>query len=257
MKNPMPKLIGRKTALKIRPNTGVPDRYLSSDLILCSGEDARELSKSAQEVVPGEKAAHYHYRCFHFWKYSKFTLALTGIGTGCLEPLIWEMVESGIVRRIILIGTAGYIGTRSDRHGQVYLIHKAYVAGAGIHVRKMTSAIKPEFAGLDKLSIQSLEGIAGDYYYALAKSSDARILRAQASDPVLAEAMRTVRKGDRLVDMETPQFYKLCEIFGDGKLEYAAIRGVANTQGAWDEQTQFAASILTECMRQSIGLLAQ
>lgn len=239
-----------------RPNTGVPDRYLSSDIILCAGEDQRELIRAVRQLMPEEKALHHQYRCFHFWKYSRFTLVLTGIGTGCLEPLIWELVESGKVRRIVLIGTAGYIGTRRDRHGEVYLIDQAFVAGTGVHVKNISKPIRPRFAGIDKLGLQRLSGIASDYYYALADSEDPRIRMAQASDPALSEGRAKVKKNDRLVDMETPQFYKLCEVYGAGRLEYVAIRGVANTVGAWEEQTSFAVAVLTKALHQAMTLLS-
>jgi hypothetical protein len=251
------------TVKERRPNTVVPDRFLSHDLILCAGEDPRELKRAAKLVISGEKPTHHSYRCFHFWKFERFTLALTGIGTGCLEPLIWEMVESGLVKRIVLIGTAGYIGKRKDRHGEVYLIHRAFLAGAGVQVENITKPIKPHFSGLENLDVQRLSGIASDYYYAVAPTDDPRLIMAQQTDPSLREGREKVRKNNRLVDMETPQFYRLCEMYGRSRitgertLEYAAIRGVANTLGEWGEQTDHSESVLEKAMHKAMTLLSQ
>jgi hypothetical protein len=51
-------------------------------------------------------------------------------------------------------------------------------------------------------------------------------------------------------------FYRLCELYGGKKLEYVAFRGVANMQGQWDEQSQFAESVLTRAAQQAVHLLA-
>lgn len=246
-------------ALELRPNTGVPTQFLSPDLILCAGEDPEELMHAAKTVLETDPIAHHHYRCFHFWPFPNhsLTLALTGIGSGCLEPLIWEMVESNVVRRIVLIGTAGYLGRRKDRHGHVYLVDNAYTAGTGVHVQEITRPIKPCFEGLNELNVQRMSGVASDYYYGSARSNDPRIKRAQESDPALNAALSTVAQGDRLIDMETPQFYKLCEIYGDHRLQYAAIRGIANSVGVWSEQTKYAVSVLSESMRLAKLLLSK
>ncbi len=247
----MPQL---KEAKDKRPNTGVPDRFLQSDLIVCVGEDSRELMQCVRLVLPTEKPRHHHYRCFHFWKYSKFTLALTGIGTGSLEPLIYEMAISQRVRRIILIGTAGIVGPSTDKAGQVYVIDEAFLAGAGVHAVDIMEPIKPSFAGVERLNLPRKAGIASDYYYALGNSTDLRILAAQNEDPALKEARAKVVTEGRLVDMETPQFYKLCRWYGLGVLDFVAIRGPANSIGVWQEQTHNAESVLINAFEQAVRL---
>jgi hypothetical protein len=86
---------------------------------------------------------------------------------------------------------------------------------------------------------------------------------AQQTDPSLREGREKVRKNNRLVDMETPQFYRLCEMYGRSRitgertLEYAAIRGVANTLGEWGEQTDHSESVLEKAMHKAMTLLSQ
>ncbi|BDA67642.1 hypothetical protein RIVM261_070280 [Rivularia sp. IAM M-261] len=53
----------------------------------------------------------------------------TGIGTGTLEPLIWEILFNPTIKskvnKIILIGTAGKLPLSSKKLGDVYIINQA------------------------------------------------------------------------------------------------------------------------------------
>jgi hypothetical protein len=53
-------------AIENRANTLVPDRILSPDMILCAGEDSRDLLHSLREALPGETPRRHHFRCYTF-----------------------------------------------------------------------------------------------------------------------------------------------------------------------------------------------
>jgi len=74
-----------------RPNTNVENSLLSERMVICCGEDAAELLQALRTEFPRQETAYHEYRCYRFWKFAEFTLIWTGIGTGCLEPLLFEL----------------------------------------------------------------------------------------------------------------------------------------------------------------------
>ena len=227
-----------------RPNTAVDDALLHQNLLLCCGEDPTELLLSLPEVV--ERPLFYHeYRCYRFWRFARFTLAWTGIGTGCLEPLMYELLVNAAnsrankptteIRRIILVGTAGAFRASEVRLGQVYLLNEAFLGASAISVpdHELTSAqakpLQPHLElpcpqPLDKISPASI--ISTDYYYGFSKRANSSVLR--QTDPRLGSVVDYAWGRVDMVDMETAQFYYLCKSLGPPALRYAALKGPAD-----------------------------
>ena len=91
-----------------RPNTGVADDLLSSGTIILScGEDITEVHDTFEPLLKALPRRFHSYRGYTFAQYRGFTLATAGIGTGCLEPFLYEVLPA--TKRIILVGTAGLV----------------------------------------------------------------------------------------------------------------------------------------------------
>src|SRR3954469_7569890 len=125
---------------KLPPNTGVPDEFLHRRMILCCGEDAGELLQAAGNEKPVEE---FGYRCYRFWRFADFTLTWTGIGSGCLEPLLFEILSVPIIEKIILIGTSGALSDRNSL-GKPTIITEAFLAGAAVR-RSTNEALHPRW----------------------------------------------------------------------------------------------------------------
>ena len=213
-----------------RPNTGVADFLLQKNAILCCGEDANQLLTALRTVTDSRHQLYHEYRCYRFWKFPNFTLIWTGIGTGCLEPLLFELLEPNIVQRIVLIGTAGAISTEKVNLGSAYFINQAYLAAAGINRPNKTAPISHGFPRdcLAGANLQDCSIISTDYYYGFSSDPSQRAIALRRADPVLAESLATLWTKAPLTDMETAQFYHLCKLLGQPALQFAAIKGPAN-----------------------------
>src|SRR5688500_16227939 len=92
---------------RARPNTMVNDAFLHQSIILSCGEDPSELLAAARTAGLDKPCALHEYRCYRFWSFPICTLVWTGIGTGCLEPLLYEILRESRANKICLVGTAG------------------------------------------------------------------------------------------------------------------------------------------------------
>src|SRR5687767_8943729 len=106
-----------------RPNSGVSDEMLHENVILCCGEDFTELIQCFSESSLGIR---HEYRCYRFLRFENFTLIWTGIGTGCLEPLLFEIFDVPIIKKIVLVGTAGAFQSTASM-GNFFWIAQAYL----------------------------------------------------------------------------------------------------------------------------------
>jgi Phosphorylase superfamily len=257
-------------ALARRPNTRVDDSLLHERLVLCCGEDPTELMLA----LPSVEAPHaYHeYRCYRFWRFESFTLAWSGIGTGCLEPLLYEILvlqPNPAIREIVLVGTAGALPSqRSVVHGRAYLIDKAYLGGSALtipeHDLRLLNAgesirpLTPRLGTMNRIDV--IKGLAtgsvvsSDYYYGFSKDSPSSNLRDR--DQHLREAVESAWNKIHMVDMETAQFYYLCDSMSSNRLSYAAVRGPANTVGKFHEQVSFSLQVLRSSLEVAFRLLS-
>jgi tRNA(Arg) A34 adenosine deaminase TadA len=250
-----------RESLKVRPNTGLPADFIQDNMIVCTGEDPRELVHAMQAVMPGVRPAVHNYRCYYAWKYPGVTVVISGIGTGSLEPMMFELLDRKVLgdraaKRLVMIGTAGYLS--DSGFGQVYLVDGAYTVGCAIALRDEDLPVRPRFIGLDRVRLPGAEEISTDYYYAATPSvTDARKVAAKAYDPALCQGLEKHWKAGRLISMETAQFYHLARVYGDENTQWAAFRGVANLADQFDTQGNYSQQVLTEALRQAVKLLSQ
>jgi hypothetical protein len=244
---------------QLRPNTALPDGFLASNVILCCGEDARELMQAVSTILSEPPLRVHAYRCYQFWDYNEFTLVLTGIGTGCLEPLLWEILDrktlnDSVPSRLVLIGTAGCLA--DSGFGKVYLIEGAYPVGSGIEVDDSHLPFRPHFAGLEHVDLPRAEAISTDHYYACSpRTDDERVNKLHVLNPALAAGVNKHWKRGRLIDMETAQFYAFARTYGSAGTQFLAFRGVANLADQFETQCDYAVPVLTEAFRQAIDLV--
>lgn len=190
-----------------------------------------------------------------------FTVVISGIGTGCLEPMMFELLDrkalgNKAAKRLVMIGTAGYLA--DSGFGKVYLVEGAYPVGCGITLRDEDLLVRPRFDGLDRLDNPRAQEISTDYYYAATPTvTDPRKVRAKAKDPKLCEDLEKHWKAGCLISMETAQFYHLARAYGDENTQWAAFRGVANRADQFDTQGNYSQQVLSDALRQAVRLLGR
>lgn len=221
-----------------RPNTAVPDDLLQADVILCCGEDAGELL----QAFKGLKALQVHeYRCYKFWRYPAFTLIWTGIGTGSLEPLLFEPLEPVMIKRIVLIGTAGALNDNVTL-GMGYVIDEAVLGCTGISPLPGVK-LQPHWNGPIK-EMPTASIVSTDYYNGFSKVQSPRVNALQQADTRLKPVMDSIIGTVDLVDMETAQFYHFCRVLGGEHLQYLALKGATNPITDVSQQTLYSESLL-------------
>ncbi len=239
----------------IGPNTCIDAEMIASDVILCCGEDPAELLACLRRVCAIEGATPHSYRGFGCLRLPSFTVVWGGIGTGTLEPLLWELLQSNRVRRILLIGTAGVLGPRPEGIGSVYAISEAFLAGTALDESRIEQPLRPVFRDFKNLSQLPTERIVStDFYYGFAGLGH----RPGYPDIVQRAKESFSRTGQRarLVDMEAGQFYFLCHAFrGERGIEYLAIKGAANSVADVDAQVSNSQAILVEAIAVAVRML--
>jgi hypothetical protein len=239
----------------IGPNTCIDANLIASDVILCCGEDPEELLQSLRRVCEIDGTVPHSYRGFGCLRLASFSVVWGGIGTGALEPLLWELFESGRVRRIVLIGTAGVFEPQPGRIGKVYALSEAFLAGTALDESCIEQPLRPVFRDFQRLAqVPSETIVSTDFYYGFA---------GLGQRPGYPDIMRRAkesfsRSGQRakLVDMEAGQFYFFCDAFrGEREIEYLAIKGAANSVAAVDAQVANSAAILVEAIAAAVRLL--
>jgi hypothetical protein len=248
-----------------RTNTGVDDTILHEKLILCCGEDATELLSALP--VKLASLAHHQYRCYRFWRFPHFTLAWSGMGTGCLEPLLYELVYANDegssrkqIREILLIGTAGAFPGTTLAFGQPYLIRKAYLGASAISVAEhevsapQPQPLAPNLLEMRDASLKEASVVSTDYYYGFSMDLRSQLLR--QADARLAKAVSRAWGKVDMVDMETAQFYHLCSLSGRTDLGYAAVRGPSNHIDNFPMQRAYSLPVLQSALSAAFRLLS-
>jgi hypothetical protein len=230
------------------PNTNAPQELLSKRCVLVVGEDRRDVV--ALLGSPGETS--HSFRNYEFWKQADFTLVLSGIGTGCVEPLMWELLRAKVIEEIILIGTAGKMPGASIPIGQPCAISDAFLGGTGLDQEGVSEPLKPRWelpAGIPTAS-----SVSTDFFYGFSP----RVMAGEYpfGRGHLRERYREhVRRGTQFVEMEVAQFYAFCDRFGHAELRYLAIKGASNELGDDAQQIAESASVIARCMEVATRLL--
>lgn len=238
----------------IAPNTKIAPEYIDKNIILCCGEDTNELIYSLNDLsYTGEKV--HEFRCYRFWKYLNFSVIWTAIGTGTLEPLIWEILFNptikSIVNKIILIGTAGKLPKSGKKLGDVYVIDNAYLGGTAVDDNAIKQPLTPNFIGLSDFPKASI--VSTDFFYGFSE----RVINGDYPNKTqrLVQAVNKYFYTTDLVDMEVAQFYHFCKLFdSENTLNYVAIKGAANTIGSAEEQIENSSIVIKKVLEKAIAL---
>ncbi len=210
------------------PNTHLTADIFLPKLIICAGEDTHELQAAIRSATAEQPKLVLSYRSYTFWTVSDVLIAWTGIGTGCIEPLLKEYAKVGSPERITLIGTSGLINQDEIKLGDVFRISEAYCRSNAVN----TLGVAPDQA-MRPVTTDPIGNAAimasTDFYYP-------------------QEAAAPIDDAD-LVDMETAQFYFLCDqIRQDAHhdLEYVVFKGAANRLGHPEEQDVHGPGVLKD-----------
>jgi hypothetical protein len=220
--------------------------------LLCAGEDPTEFmaALAMHGLTPD---AEHSYRCYRLWNFSDLTAVWTDIGSGCLEPLMWEILEAGTpIRSIILVGTAGLIGDDPALCGKVYAVKDAYACAAGVSPDRL-----PVTACWSPLphNLPSCTSLSTDQYYGFQKSTQPLVRKLHNADSRLRRAVQKYWQSGRLIEMEVAQFYFLCQELGSPQLRYLALKGVSNLDNRHATQTLLSRQILDTTVKLALELL--
>jgi uridine phosphorylase len=232
------------------PNTNAPRDLLASDVIICAGEDPNELAQAINGIPLVE--APYSYRCYRFWKSPTLTVIWTGIGTGCLEPLLYEILSAGIVKRVCLVGTAGTIRPALYTPGTPCWIESAYSLGMSIDNWVGPEPIHPRWEQPILPNAPRASIVSTDFYYI---TSPAGLKRFESYLPVgYADRYRERTDLCDMIDMETAAFFFFCQLFGQQELiEFVAVKGASNSVEHKEEQVMHSANVVLACIHTAIG----
>jgi hypothetical protein len=240
---------------KSRSNTGVDNAMLHTNILLCCGEDVAELLEAAHKAGVGPVLAEHRYRCYHFWRFTNFTLIWTGIGTGCLEPLLYEILVDTPVQTICLIGTAGMCRPRQGLFkGEAYYIAEARTWAAGVRPVEYDGALRPNWDAKQSL-ISEATIVSTDYYYGFSRIENQQLCRMRKLDGALSQDFHKILTEIDLVDMEVAQFYFLCFALGGPGLRWLAVKGPANDLDRFSEQIENSPLVLEKTLRSALVLM--
>jgi hypothetical protein len=236
-------------AASLGPNSNAPEHILHSNIILCCGEDRPELIAALRSIPAFRRkpTASHAYRCYEFWKYEAALVVWSGIGTGCVEPLLWELLTPGIVKQIALVGTAGRWSMSRTVHGRAYLISKAHFAGTALDGWRVAKPVAPRWPKLASFTGATASIVSTDFFYGFSEL----LITAKypGATPRMVKRYRQMRHRTDLIDMEVAQFYYFCHKFGRGNVRFVAVKGPANVLGESDEQIEHSRGVLVECLR--------
>jgi len=147
---------------------------LSEDIVLSCGKDPVELlqcvAHATDESVPEVES----YRGFGCVRFPAFSVVWDGMGTGTLEPLLWELLQCEKIRRIILVGTSGLLAPSTNFLGRAFLITEAYLAGTALDEERIAQPLRPWFRGIGKVGEWPSTTIVSNHFYYGFAGSDRR-----------------------------------------------------------------------------------
>ncbi|HYE21911.1 MAG TPA: hypothetical protein VEA69_25955 [Tepidisphaeraceae bacterium] len=236
--------------------SGIRADLLRPDMILCVGEQPEELDRAIAGL--GAERGRQSFRCYRAIAYDRTCVIWSGIGTGCVEPLLYELLRKAPAerrpRRIVLVGTAGAL-RHGVEFGRAYPIAQAIAANTALDD---VDEVTPRWDGFDPASGKS--AVSTDFFYGFSPKPAAGHYTGPTGDPAwagrLATRFEALRARYDLVEMEVAQFYFLCRQFGDADLQYIAFKGASNPVTDLDAQTEGSFDVLQDAIRRAVELLS-
>ncbi|MEY4488847.1 MAG: hypothetical protein RIQ79_1355, partial [Verrucomicrobiota bacterium] len=180
------------------------------------------------------------------------TVILAPIGTGTLEPLLYELLNTGRVERIVLVGTAGRLGGTRGPLGTAFPIAEATLSGTGLDREVHNQPLKPCWP--EPLAAPTASIVSSDFYYGFSPAARPGDYRHRL--PGLRRDFELLSSSVDMVDMEVGQFYALCRLIPEQPgLSFLAIKGASNGVDNHGEQNTHAPSVLFHCLVKAIGTL--
>ena len=130
--------------------------------------------------------------------------------------------------------------------GLIYYISEARTWAAGVRPIEFQSALRPNW-GTHQQFIPHATILSTDYYYGLSRIDNYQVRKVRTLDYALTEDFLTALDTVDLVDMEVAQFYFLCYAYGKQELEWAALKGPANSLDNFGEQSDNSLGVFTKC----------
>ncbi len=234
------------------PNVQLRPTQIRPAVILCCGEDKGALLDALGELGFPAGAPVSEFRSYVVWTLPDVTVVLSAIGTGALEPLLYELLATGRVERIVLVGTAGRLSATRLPLGVGYPIREARVAGTGLDRECGDRPLFPEWPEFP--SGPSATIVSSDFYYGFSPALAPGDYRHRLLG-VRGDYQRLSCVID-LVDMEVGQFYALCRLIPDTPgLRFLAFKGASNAIDNHAEQNAHAPSVLRDCLEKALVAL--
>jgi hypothetical protein len=235
------------------PNARIVPGQLRADAILCCGEDKSTFVAALLALgFPAAAVAAPEFRGYTTWTLSDITVVLAPIGTGALEPILHELLETGPIARLLLVGTAGRLGARPLPLGAGHFITEAHLAGTGLDRELAGAAPTPEWSA--PLPGPTASIVSSDFYYGFSPARRPGDYRHRL--PALRRDFERLSTRVDLVDMEVGQFYALCRLIPDKPgLQFIAVKGASNAVENHAEQNEHAQAVLVDCLRLALSAL--
>ncbi len=235
------------------PNARIVPDQIRADTILCCGEDKRTFVAALLALgFPAQAAEAPDFRGYTTWTLPRLSVVLAPIGTGALEPILHEILGTGRISRLLLVGTAGRLAARPLPLGVGYPITEAHLAGTGLDREVGGKPLAPEWP--EPFAGRSASIVSSDFYYGFSPARRAGDYRHRL--PALRTDFERLSGRVDLVDMEVGQFYALCRLIPDAPgLRFLAIKGASNAVENHAEQNEHAPAVLLDCLRQALAAL--
>ena len=234
------------------PNARLVAAQLRPDVILCCGEDKTAIVDALRAVGLQADSVAPDFRGFTAWTFSELTVILAPIGTGAVELILNEILNTAPIERILLVGTAGALGPQRLPKGEARPISEAWLAGTGLDREVAAQPLRPEWPDLPAGLTASI--VSSDFYYGFAPAKAPGDYRHRL--PRLRSDFERLSGFVDLVDMEVAQFYALCRLIPERPgLRFLAIKGASNAVENHGEQNDHAPAVLLDCLRQALALL--
>lgn len=234
------------------PNAQLHCDQIRPSVILCCGEDKGAFLDALATLGFPTATPVSEFRSYSVWTLPSVTLILSAIGTGSLEPLLYELIATERAERIILVGTAGSLGAKRLPLGVAYPIAEAHLAGTGLDREVSGQTLRPEWP--DFPAGPSATIVSSDFYYGFSPALAPGDYRHRLPG-LRADFLRLSASVD-LVDMEVGQFYALCRLIpSQPGLRFLAFKGASNAVDNHNEQNDNAPAVLRHSLRQALAAL--